>query len=239
MGAGEKTKKEPSQKGALASRIEEAGDKARRAKKSRDEDRALEAKLVEKAKTGDSHAFRILVERNQKRLFAVAFGIVKDRDDAMDAVQDTFIKAHRKLADFQAQAAFSTWLYRICVNVCIDRKRAQKRRRQVHIDDAPELSTETDAPYSGVDIAPNLSGSNPLRNANNRELGQKISEAMAELSEDHRQVLLLREVEGMSYEEIAETLEIPKGTVMSRLFHARKNMQVALRPYLEADNADG
>jgi RNA polymerase sigma-70 factor (ECF subfamily) len=199
---------------------------------ARAKDRARDQELVEKARTGDARAFRTLVEAHQARLFAVAYGMLRDRDDAMDVVQDAFIKAHKKLGEFEGNAAFSTWLYRICVNLCIDRKRADARRRKVDLDDAMATDLGDDSLYADAEIGGKLSGTNPLKNSADKELGKELGRAMAGLSEDHRSVLLLREVEGMSYEEIAETLSIPRGTVMSRLFHARKNMQRLLRPFL-------
>lgn len=212
---------------ARGARAEAERKKAERAQKDR-----ADHELVQRARGGDALAFKKLVEANQGRLFAVAVGMLRDRDDAMDVVQDTFIKAHRKLADFEGNAAFSTWLYRICVNLCIDKKRAYARRRSVDLDEVRPSELSEDALYAGAEITPKLSGQNPLKNASDKELGGEIKRAMAELSEDHRSILLLREVEGLSYEEIAETLEIPRGTVMSRLFHARRNMQRLLRPFL-------
>jgi RNA polymerase sigma-70 factor (ECF subfamily) len=218
---------------------EEARSRAADRDEARKKARAEDAKLVGAAKSGDAGAFRKLVEQNQGRLFAVAFGMLKDRDDAADAVQDAFIKAHRKLPDFEGNAAFSTWLYRICVNLCIDKQRSRARRRSVDIDDVRHQDLTEDNAYAGAVITPKLHGGNPLKNMADSELGGEIQRAMAELSEDHRAVLLLREIEGMSYEEIAETLEIPRGTVMSRLFHARKNMQKLLRPFLGLEEGAG
>jgi RNA polymerase sigma-70 factor (ECF subfamily) len=219
--------------------VERLSDRALAERAARDERKKDEGVLVEQAKTGDARAFRTLVERNQGRLFAVAFGMLKDRDDAMDVVQDAFIKAHKKLVDFEGNAAFGTWLYRICVNLCIDKKRSDARRRSVALDDARaiDVSDEKEPPLPGV--GPRSSGTNPARNLHDKELGSEIDRGLARLSSEHRAVLLLREVEGMSYEEIAETLEIPKGTVMSRLFHARKNLQRQLRPYLGLKDGEG
>src|SRR3954471_2933687 len=104
--------------------LEEARDKSKAEGAARARDRARDQELVEKARAGDAPAFKSLVELHQSRLFAVAYGMLRDRDDAMDVVQDAFIKAHKKLAEFEGNAAFSTWLYRICVNLCIDKKRA-------------------------------------------------------------------------------------------------------------------
>jgi len=216
--------------------LEQARAKSKTEGDARARDRARDQELVDKAKGGDARAFRSLVELHQSRLFAVAYGMLRDRDDAMDVVQDSFIKAHKKLAEFEGNAAFSTWLYRICVNLCIDKKRAEARRRKVDLDDAMAAD---DSLYADADVTGRLSGSNPLKTSTDKELGKEIGRALGELSEDHKAILLLREVEGMSYEEIAETLGIPRGTVMSRLFHARKNMQRQLRPFLGIEEGKG
>lgn len=219
--------------------LEAAKGRARTETDARSRDRARDQALVEAARGGDARAFRSLVEAHQSRLFAVAYGMLRDRDDAMDAVQDAFIKAHKKLNDFEGNAAFSTWLYRICVNLCIDRKRSDARRRKVDLDDALATHKEDDTLYAEAEIGGRLTGSNPLRTVSDKELGSEIGRALAGMSEDHRAILLLREVEGMSYEEIAEALEIPRGTVMSRLFHARRNMQRLLRPFLGLADGEG
>jgi RNA polymerase sigma-70 factor, ECF subfamily len=214
-------------------------ERARKDKDRRLKDRAADQVLVEKAKQGDAAAFRALVEGHQGRLFAVAFGMLKDKDDAMDVVQDAFIKAHKKLAEFEGAAAFSTWLYRICVNLCIDKKRADARRKKTDLDDALATEVSNDSLYADAVMGLRLAGANPHKNSHDKELGAEIGRALATLSEDHRSVLLLREVDGMSYEEISEALAIPKGTVMSRLFHARKNLQRELRPFLGLADGEG
>lgn len=219
--------------------LDAAKARARTEADARGRNRARDQQLVDAARDGDARAFRTLVETHQSRLFAVAYGMLRDRDDAMDAVQDAFIKAHKKLAEFEGNAAFSTWLYRICVNLCIDRKRAEARRRKVDLDDALATHKEDDTLYAEAEIGGRLTGSNPLRTLSDRELGTEIGQALSGLSDDHRAILLLREVEGMSYEEIAEALEIPRGTVMSRLFHARRNMQRLLRPFLGLADGEG
>lgn len=226
-----------------AARAKALVDAAKARRSAQDERRAQErqrdAVLVDKAKGGDTQAFQELVKLHQGRLFAVAFGMMKDRDDAMDVVQDAFIKAHKKLIDFEGNAAFSTWLYRIAVNLCIDKKRAETRRKKTDLDDAAQRNLDDDSLYAEAEFAPRLTGQNPLKNARDKELGAHIGAAMATLSEEHRAVVLLREVDGLSYEEISEALEIPKGTVMSRLFHARKNLQKALRPLLGLQDGVG
>jgi RNA polymerase sigma-70 factor (ECF subfamily) len=218
--------------------VDAARQNARGLDERRQLERARDEALVARARDGDTGAFQKLVVAHQGRLFSVAFGILRDRDEAMDVVQDAFIKAHRKLVDFEGNAAFSTWLYRIAVNLCIDRKRAAARRRTSDIDDVVGRDFESDPLYAEADYAPKLSGANPLRNIGDRQLGEHIGRGLATLSDDHRAIILLREVEGMSYDEIAAAMSIPRGTVMSRLFHARKNLQRALRPLLGlADDA--
>ena len=140
--------------------LEAARDKSKTENVGRSKDRARDQALVEQARAGDAKAFRALVELHQSRLFSVAYGMLRDRDDAMDVVQDAFIKAHKKLAEFEGNAAFSTWLYRICVNLCIDRKRADARRRKVDLDDALAVD---DSLYADADIGARLSGGNPLK----------------------------------------------------------------------------
>ncbi|MBL91287.1 MAG: RNA polymerase subunit sigma-24 [Myxococcales bacterium] len=215
-----------------------ASERAQTEQEKRQAARAAELPLVEAAQAGDAQAFEKLLTKSQQKLFSLALGMLHDRDDAKDAVQETWIKAYKKLQDFQANASFGTWLYRICVNVCIDKQRAAKRRKKVDIDNIAPLSTDDDNLYAQVDVAPDTTGSNPLKNIANKELGDKIQDGLRGLTEDHRSVLLLREVEGMSYDEISEALEIPKGTVMSRLYHARRNLQHLLAPYLESDEGD-
>lgn len=184
--------------------------------------------LVERAQKGDGRAFEALVRKYQRRVFRLAFGMVKNQEDAMDVSQEAFVRVHKHLATFKGEASFYTWVYRITKNLCIDHLR-RSRGDKVEYDD-------TLARDEGAGVALGLQGQsgslNPAKEALRGELGGKISEALAELSENHREILLLRELEGLAYEELAETLEIKKGTVMSRLFHARKKMQEILKGYL-------
>ena len=185
--------------------------------------------LVERAQKGERRAFGLLVERYQRRVYAVAYGMLHNRDDAMDVVQDAFVKVHRHIDSFQGNASFYTWLYRIVANLCIDVRRRRSRRPESELNEAVEHS---EVLSTGVDVAPRNPEANPVDNLTRRELSVEMNRALDGLSENHRMILLLREVDGLSYEELAEVLRISKGTVMSRLFHARKNMQKALRPYL-------
>lgn len=191
---------------------------------SREED----AELVRLCKAGDRKAFQKLVERYQRKVYTIAYGVVRNHDDAMDVTQDAFVKVHRYLANFKGDSSFYTWLYRIVVNLCIDRKRKASRAAEVDYDDGLQHGT-------GFANGPTLASTHidsPQKALARKELREHMAIALDKLSPSHREILMLREVEGMSYEDIAETLEIAKGTVMSRLFHARKNFQKALSRYL-------
>ncbi len=182
--------------------------------------------LVQRARSGDERAFRLLVERYQKKVYAVALGMVRDREEAMDVVQEAFVKVHRSLDSFKADATFYTWLYRITVNVCIDviRRRGAMRSDSVEFDER----VGHDLAEANLGAVSSQLGSNPEKSVLQHELGQKIQEALEQIPEKHRAILLLRELDGLSYEELAQALEIPKGTVMSRLFHARAKVQKLL-----------
>ena len=182
--------------------------------------------LVKRVRSGDQRAFRLLVERYQKKVYAVALGMVKDREEAMDVVQEAFVKVHRSLETFKADATFYTWLYRITVNVCIDviRRRGAMRSDSVEFDER----VGHDLAEANLGAVSSQLGSNPEKSVLQHELGEKIQEALEQIPEKHRAILLLRELDGLSYEELAQTLEIPKGTVMSRLFHARAKVQKLL-----------
>jgi RNA polymerase sigma-70 factor (ECF subfamily) len=195
------------------------------------EERERDRLLVERAQTGDHAAFRQLFDRYHKRAYSVAYGVLKNRHDAMDVVQEGFVKVHKHLASFQGSSSFYTWLYRIVMNLAIDQLRRRKTSRPVEYDDA--IAREGDGTNEA--ILPRMADANPRKAAIRRELIEKIDAALAELPEYHRQVILLREIEGLSYEEMAEVLEVPKGTIMSRLFHARKKMQAALAGYVDGD----
>jgi RNA polymerase sigma-70 factor (ECF subfamily) len=187
--------------------------------------------LVRKARGGDAQAFRALVERYQRRVYRLALGMVKDPDEAMDITQETFVRVHRYLPSFKGDSAFFTWTYRIATNLCLDSARRRGRSERVEID-------ETDAEIEAHMDPPSAAFAGPQKAALNAELKEKIDDALSSLSENHRAILLLRDVEGLSYEELARALGIRKGTVMSRLFHARLKMQRKLREYLGEEVTD-
>jgi len=172
-----------------------------------------DAAAVQAAQRGDRSAFDWLVRKHQQRALSVALGVLHHKEDARDACQDAFLRAFRGLDSFDGQSQFSTWLHRIVVNICIDRLR-QKASGAVALDD----------------VAPVLSGDDdPARTVEGAELGGRIGAALAQLTPNHRTTLVLREVQGLSYLEIADAMKCSVGTVMSRLFHARRKMQSLLR----------
>jgi RNA polymerase sigma-70 factor (ECF subfamily) len=183
--------------------------------------------LVSRARAGETEAFRTLVVRFQRKVYAVALGIVKDPDLAWDVAQEAFVRVHERLSTFEGKSAFSTWLFRVTTHVAIDVVRRERPSRREAVEDV----READVAEAGEGILSTSLGNDPGENALRRELAAEIERALGTLSPEHRTILVLREVEGLSYEELSERLEIPKGTVMSRLFHARKRMQAALREY--------
>lgn len=192
--------------------------------------------LVESARKGDRDAFRTLFERYHRRAYALAFGVLRHQDDALDVVQDAFIKAHKYLDKFEGNSSFYTWLYRIVMNLAIDHLRKHRRTRPVELD---EQHLEEASSAGDDSLLPKILGANPGRALMDKEIRKRIDEALGELSENHRSVLVMRELEGLSYEEMAQAMGCSKGTIMSRLFHARKNMQKRLADLVDYKIVEG
>ncbi len=187
--------------------------------------------LVSSAQRGDHDAFRTLFERYHRRAYALAYGVVRHQDDALDVVQDAFIKAHKYLDKFEGNSSFYTWLYRIVMNLAIDHIRKHRRVKPVELD---ESKLEDGGEES---LLPRILGGNPGRALMDKEIRGRIDEALDTLSENHRAVLIMRELEGLSYEDMAKAMDCSKGTIMSRLFHARRNMQKRLLDLVENPSA--
>lgn len=180
--------------------------------------------LVERCQKGDYQAFDDLVTRHRGRVYAMIQNMVKNDADAWDLSQEAFLKVWKALPKFEARAQFTTWLYRITHNVVYDWMRKRK------IDTAGELDDnllDSEGIAAGARVAPE-SPSRPDEAMERSELRTKIETALEKLSPDHREVILLREVQGLDYKEIAEVLECSTGTVMSRLYYARKKLQTLL-----------
>ncbi len=183
--------------------------------------------LVNAARAGDASAFEALVVRFQRKVYVVALGIVRDPDQAWDVSQEAFVRVHGHLAEFKGESSFQTWVMRIASHLAIDSLRRERKGRRDQLEDVLEEALEE----GGEGILSTSLGVDPSANLLRRELAGRMEAALDRLPEIHRTILVLREVEGLSYEDLAERLGIQKGTVMSRLFHARKKMQAALSGY--------
>jgi len=179
--------------------------------------------LVRESRRGDKEAFRELVERHQRKIVSVAMGMVQNRDDALELTQETFVKAYENLEKFKGESSFYTWLYRIAVNLAIDSRRRGRRFSYVSMSGRP------DGPGDLESTLPAHKLSDPYHQARVHELGGRVADAINELTPDHKAVILLREVEGLSYDDISRVMQCSKGTVMSRLHYARKKLQEKLR----------
>ena len=187
-----------------------------------------DAYLVSRALEGDLPAFEKLVARYQNKLIGYSARMLGDQDEAEDVAQEVFIKAYRSLDSFRGDSQFSTWIYRIATNLCIDRIRARKRRpQQAYSLDEP---MDKDEEKGGREIADN--SAEPTREVEREELRLRVRQVMSEMPEKMRTILIMCDMQGMSYEEIAKVLDCPIGTVKSRLFHARADLGRRLRPYI-------
>lgn len=183
--------------------------------------------LISDSRSGKRAAFQELVEKYQRRMYAVAYGIVGNREDALDAVQEAFVKAYRSLPEFKGESAVYTWLYRITVNSAIDIARKRGRHEQV------EFREEIDVEEEKGEYPVASSTENPVERLMRKELGEVIEKAILSLPVDQRTAIVLREIEGLSYKEIAQVMGTSEGTVMSRLHYGRKKLQELLEPYLD------
>jgi RNA polymerase sigma-70 factor, ECF subfamily len=180
--------------------------------------------IIRAAQAGDEEAFRSLVERYRNRAFGVALGIVGDPDEALDVVQEAFVKAYYNLKAFRFGSNFYTWFYRLLVNQAIDQWRKSSRSQAVPLDEA-RLSEGASLPGTGNHPR------TPEELLQDRQLADALARAVGALPEHHRAVIVLREVEGLAYEEIAEILKCSVGTVMSRLHYARAKLKEALKGF--------
>ncbi len=185
-----------------------------------------DSELVRECRRGNKDAFRELVERYQRKILSVAIGMLQNQDDALEVTQEAFVKAYRNLDGFKGESSFYTWLYRIVVNLAIDRRRRDRRHGTVSLEDRPGGGEDLEADL------PSQRLSDPYQQAKSRELGDRLRRAIDELTPDQKAVILLREVDGLSYDEISQVMQCPKGTVMSRLHYARKVLQDKLKDYV-------
>jgi RNA polymerase sigma-70 factor (ECF subfamily) len=183
--------------------------------------------LVRKARAGDLGAYDQLVQRYQERIYATIYHMTSNHEDANDLAQEAFIKGFQALKSFKGGSSFYTWVYRIAVNKTINFLKQRKNRSQMSLNDL-DFNAEHDP-----DLVSLISDKTPRREAGLTELQEKLNEAMQKLSEPHRLVVTLHDVQGLSHEEIAKIMDCNIGTVRSRLFYARQQLQGFLADYLK------
>ncbi len=183
--------------------------------------------LVQRARRGDLEAYDELVRRHQERIYATIYHMTANHEDANDLVQESFIKAFQALKSFKGGSSFYTWLYRIAVNKTINFLKQRKNRTHMSLNDM-DFKAEHDP-----DLMALISDNTPRRAAGLTELQEKLNDALLKLSEPHRLVVVLHDVQGQSHEEIAKIMDCNIGTVRSRLFYARQQLQALLSDYLK------
>jgi RNA polymerase sigma factor (sigma-70 family) len=188
---------------------------------------ADDAQLVQSAQHGHLKAYDALMRRYQERIYATVYHMTGNHEDANDLTQETFIKAYQAIKSFKGDAGFYTWLYRIAVNKTINFLKQRRSKNQLSLNDL-DLNAEHDP-----DLVALISEKTPRREAGLTELQEKLNAAMQKLSESHRLVVTLHDVQGLSHEEIGEIMDCNVGTVRSRLFYARQQLQAWLSDYLK------
>lgn len=179
--------------------------------------------LVARVKLGDKKAFKELVMKYQHKIFMIAFGILKNEEDAYDVTQEVFMKIYKYVENFQENSTFYTWVYRIAYNVSLDIYRKRKSDSAVEYGETLKHNEYADAVHHKID--------SPSQKVLNQELSVQMEEALNMLSEEHRAILVMREFEELSYDEISEIIGVPKGTVMSRIHHARSHLKEIMESY--------
>jgi RNA polymerase sigma-70 factor (ECF subfamily) len=180
-----------------------------------------DARLVRAAQKGDMRAFEELVARHRDKVYGRAFSMMRNEQEAIDLSQEAWVKAWQRLKQFQIESSFTTWITRIVINLCLDELRKRKRRQTESIEELEEESGGVERQMPAITF-------NPTERLERGELRQRIDQALSQLSEDHRTVLILHEFEEMEYKQIAKAMECSIGTVMSRLFYARRKLAALL-----------
>ena len=183
--------------------------------------------LVLQAQQGDIHAFDTLVERYHAKIYSLTYNMTSNREDAEDLTQEIFVKAFQALPRFKGKSSFYTWLYRIAVNKTINYRKKRNRKRAMSLDQF-DNEIKLDDVYHDL-----TSKGSPLRNLSLSELQKKLNEAMQNLSEKHRTVVVLHDMQGIPHEEIAKMVGASVGTIRSRLFYARRQLQAELAEFMK------
>lgn len=186
--------------------------------------------LVDKSKNGDLNAFEELVRRYEGRVYSMAYRFMGNHADAVDLAQEGFIRLYQNLPGFRGDSSFSTWMYRVVANACRDELRRRQRQRNVSLDEMAE-SAGGNIPVPSMEVSPEES-------AERNELQEYVQMCLNSLSEEHRLILIMREMQGLSYEEIADTLDCSLGTVKSRLNRARHALKDRVTMHRELFNGD-
>ena len=191
-----------------------------------------DAVLVARAQKGDVHAYEELVRRHHKRIYALVYNMTSNKEDTEDLVQDVFIKGFSALPHFKGQSSFYTWIYRIAINRVINFVKKRKRRATLSLNDLDSgVEREVDLLMSSQQA------SAPRRETNRNELQERLNTALQKLSEKHRTVVVMHDIQGIPHDTIAETLGVSAGTVRSRLFYARQLLQNELSDLFHERNA--
>jgi len=195
----------------------------------KDHSSADDAALVRAAQRGDMPAFEELVARHRDRVYARAYSMMRNEEEAVDLSQEAWVKGWQRLRQFQGDSSFGTWMTRIIINLCLDQLRKQKRQRTESLEAMDEESGGVERQMPVVTV-------NPTAGLERAELRQRIDRALGQLSHEHRTALVLHEFEDMEYKEIARTMGCSIGTVMSRLFYARRKLAVLLSDLRKQDS---
>jgi RNA polymerase sigma-70 factor (ECF subfamily) len=186
-----------------------------------EQDTTSDAALVRRAQRGDMGAFEELVARHRDKVYARAYSMMRNEDEALDLSQDAWVKGWQRLGQFQGESSFATWMTRIVINLCLDQLRRLKRKHEESLEALEEES-------GGIERQMEIVTPNPTAGLERAELRARLDRALGQLSHEHRTVLVLHEFEQMEYREIAKQMKCSMGTVMSRLFYARRRMAALL-----------
>jgi RNA polymerase sigma-70 factor, ECF subfamily len=197
---------------------------------SKDYTKLSDEALVKASQRGATKAFEELVARHRDKVFARAFSMMRNEDDAVDISQEAWVKGWQRLKQFQGDSSFLTWMTRIVINLCLDALRKHKRQRAESIEEMEDES-------GGVERQMPVITTNPTAGLERTELRQRIDRALGQLSYEHRTVLVLHEFEELEYKEIAKRMQCSIGTVMSRLFYARRRMAALMANYKKTELA--
>jgi RNA polymerase sigma factor (sigma-70 family) len=184
-----------------------------------------DVELVKRAQEGDTRAFDVLVLKYSKKLYGLVYNMTSNKEDTHDLLQDIFAKAYRSLRHFRGKSSFYTWIYSIGVNMTLNFLKKRKRRSALSLDDM-DMGLQNDESF--VD---NKNIANPRKQSNIHELQKKLNEALQELSEDHRAVVTMFDIQGMPHAEISKILGVSEGTVRSRLYYAHQQLQGYLQEF--------